>query len=124
MQEMASQLTHCKSNLFKIVIVCSGMELAMDLLQIILAVIGGVSTVGAAGAVIYKVIRPVMQIVKRVNVLEINSRKDYERLQALEQYHAESCKALFVLFENATNSDHIGKVDIAKEEFQKFLIER
>ena len=96
----------------------------MNLFQMILAAVGGLSTIGAAGAVIYKIIRPAMQLVRRVNVLEINSRKDYERFHALDQCHAEACKVLFVLFENAATTDHTGKVDTAKEEFQKFLIER
>ena len=75
----------------------------MEYIQTILAICGGISIIGGAGAVIVKVIKPAFHLTARVQKLEEHSDKDYKRLVALGKYAEtavqESCSS-------AQSSDH------------------
>lgn len=53
--------------------------------EAILAVAGGIVLLGNAGAMIYKWIRPALQVKEAVEELDRRTRKDYETLQRIEQ---------------------------------------
>ena len=74
----------------------------MEYIETILAICGGISIIGGAGAVIVKVIKPAFHLTARVQKLEEHSDKDYKRLVALENMETaiqESCSS-------AQSSDH------------------
>ena len=66
----------------------------MEYIQTILAICGGISIIGGAGAVIVKVIKPAFRLTARVQKLEEHSDKDYKRLVALETMQNSSLRVL------------------------------
>ena len=60
----------------------------------ILAFCGGISIIGGAAAVIYKLIYPAFHFHKRVEVLEEHSEVDYKRLKDLEEMQKQQTKCL------------------------------
>jgi prepilin signal peptidase PulO-like enzyme (type II secretory pathway) len=96
----------------------------MEFIQTILAVCGGVSIVGGAGAVVYKVIRPAVSVVKRVEVLEAKSVKDYAALTDLAEADRAICAALLAMLDHAIYGNHVEKLEAAKERIRKYLIEK
>ena len=96
----------------------------MEFLQTLLAICGGVSIVGGAGAVIYKVIRPAAAVVKRVDVLEGKSLKDYEALKDLASADGAICTALLALLDHAIFGDHVEKLEEAKASMVEYLTEK
>jgi hypothetical protein len=96
----------------------------MEFIQTILAICGGVSIVGGAGAVIYKVIRPAVSVVKRVEALEAKSVKDYTALIDLAEADRAICNALLAMLDHAIYGNHVEKLEAAKEKIKDYLIEK
>ena len=63
-----------------------------EVIEQILAVCGGISIIGGAGAVIYKIIYPALQFSQRVEQLEEHSENDYQRLKGLEEMQKQQSK--------------------------------
>ena len=53
---------------------------ATDFINTFLAICGGISIVGGAIAVVWKAIKPTVNLGKRVEVLEEKSNKDFEAI--------------------------------------------
>lgn len=53
--------------------------------QMIAAIAGGIVLVGNAGAMIYKWIRPALQVKKDVEELDRRTKQDYEALKRIEE---------------------------------------
>lgn len=54
-------------------------------IETVLGFLGGLVLVGNAGAVVYKWIRPALQINERVKNLEQHDKRDYETLNRIEK---------------------------------------
>jgi hypothetical protein len=96
----------------------------MEFLQTLLAICGGVSIVGGAGAVMYKIIRPAVSVVKRVEALEEKSVKDYAALTGLAKADKAICLALLAMLDHAIYGNHIDALEKAKKDINNYLVEK
>ena len=58
---------------------------AMEIIQTILAICGGISIIGGAVAVIHNWISPAIKLNDRVETLERHDRRDYEAMKEIKE---------------------------------------
>lgn len=98
-------------------------------MQTFLAVCGGIVTVSAALAAIYKWIAPAIQISKRVNEIERKQAKDFERLNEHDEISKLLCRAMLCLLDVAENDlgespEELKRIRKTKSDIQEYLIQR
>ena len=80
------------------------------MLERIMAIGGFIVLMGNVVAVIYKVIRPSLDMRKRVDELEKNDKQDYSRIQALEKVNQAQCKLLMAMIDHMIDGNHVEKM--------------
>ncbi len=92
----------------------------MDWTQI-LAICGGISIVGGAGAWIYKVIRPFFLLNKRVEVLEEKADKDYRLLQKMSEGNRTQNRLLLSIINHMIDGNNIERMKETRDELTDLL---
>lgn len=87
-----------------------------------LAICGGIVLAGNVGAVIYKIIKPAIDMGNRVDELERRDRLDYNKLQNLEQFQQTSekmwmaqCKMLLAIIDHMIDGNHVEEMKKTRE---------
>lgn len=98
-------------------------------LQTFLAVCGGVVTVSAAVAAIYKWISPALKLSDRIKTIEDRQKKDYQRLEDHEEINKLLCRAMLCLLDVAENDvgespENLKRIQKTKSDIQEYLIQR
>lgn len=78
-----------------------------ELVNMILAVCGGISIIGGAGALIWKWVRPAVKIKDRVDKLEANAKKDYESINDIKAMNAAMCQALIAIIDHEITGNSV-----------------
>lgn len=94
----------------------------MDFLSQILAICGGISIVGGAGAFIFKVIQPAFKLSKRVEMIEKHQEADYRHLASIEHTQKVQSKALAALCNHFIDGNGIEKMKSIRDELTDELI--
>lgn len=94
------------------------------MLEQILAVCGGISIIGGAGAVICKIVHPAFEFKYRVNVLEDHSEKDYRRLENLEAMQKQQNKCLAAMLNHQITGNGIENMKKIRDELLESIIEK
>ncbi len=89
----------------------------------ILAVCGGISILGGAAAVIYKMIYPAFHFHKRVETLEEYSEIDYKRLKDLEEMQKQQTKCLAAMLNHHITGNGIEAMKKVRDELLENIIE-
>ena len=95
----------------------------MEYIETILAICGGISIIGGAGAVIVKVIKPAFHLTARVQKLEEHSDKDYKRLVALENMQQQS-KSLAALLNHQITGNGVEAMKQIRDELLESIIDQ
>ena len=69
----------------------------MTTINTILAVCGGISIIGGAAAIVWKLILPAVKMKGRVEQLERNAKKNYEAIEEVKTMQASICQALIAI---------------------------
>ena len=94
------------------------------MIEQILAVCGGISIIGGAGAVIYKIIYPALQFSQRVEQLEEHSENDYQRLKGLEEMQKQQSKCLAAMLHHQITGNGIENMKKIRDELLESIIEK
>lgn len=94
------------------------------MLQEILAMCGGISIIGGAGAVIYKIIYPALQFSQRVEQLEEHSENDYQRLKGLEEMQKQQSKCLAAMLNHQITGNGIESMKKIRDELLESIIDK
>ena len=94
------------------------------MIEQILAVCGGISIIGGAGAVIYKIIYPALQFSQRVEQLEEHSENDYQRLKGLEEMQKQQSKCLAAMLNHQITGNGIENMKKIRDEVLERIIEK
>lgn len=94
------------------------------MIEQILAVCGGISIIGGAGAVIYKIIYPALQFSQRVEQLEEHSENDYQRLKGLEEMQKQQSKCLAAMLNHHITGNGIENMKKIRDELLESIIEK
>ncbi|MDO4549424.1 MAG: CTP synthase [Clostridia bacterium] len=95
-----------------------------DLWAWILAACGVIAAVGAATTYIAKVIKPARDLIKRIDSQDKKLDNDNKRLTELEGGSRECCKALLALLDHEITGNSIEKIKMARDDMNRYLIER
>lgn len=90
----------------------------------ILAICGGIATIGGAWTAITKWIAPAVKISKRVSTIEHKQANDYESIKDIKETNQLLCKGMLCLMENAVTGNNIDRIKETKQEIQDYLIKR
>ena len=96
----------------------------MELWTQILAICGGISVVGGAGAILVKVIRPAFKLNNRVKILEEHGKKDYERLVKLEEMQKQQSKCLAAMLNHQITGNGIDNMKKIRDELLESIIDK
>ena len=94
------------------------------MIEQILAVCGGISIIGGAGAVIYKIIYPALQFSQRVEQLEEHSENDYQRLKGLEEMQKQQSKCLAAMLNHQITGNGIENMKKIRDELLESIIDQ
>ena len=94
------------------------------MLQQILAICCGISLIGGAGAVIYKIIYPALQFSNRVSQLEEHSENDYQRLKGLEEMQKQQSKCLAAMLNHQITGNGIESMKKIRDELLESIIDK
>ena len=98
-------------------------------IQTFLAVCGGIVTISAAIAAIYKWIAPAIRVSKRIDLIEQRQKKDFDRLNEHEETNKLLCRAMLCLLDVAENDvgespENLKRIQNTKADIQEYLIQR
>lgn len=79
----------------------------VDAINTVLAVCGGISIIGGAIAVIWKWVRPAVDIKKRVDILEQHDKRDYEALRDIAERDSFIMEALVTMLDSQINGNNV-----------------
>lgn len=85
------------------------------MIETILAWGGGIVLIGNVGAVIYKIIKPSIDIRKKVDRLERHDKQDLEKIQNLEELNKAQCKMLLAMIDHMIDGNHVDKMKETRE---------
>ena len=102
----------------------------MDTLQQFLTICGGISIIGGALGVIWKVFRPAYALSKRVDEIASKQRKDFDRMQNydtklnyFEEMQRAQSKCLLALLNHQITGNGIEEMKKIRDEIQETIIE-
>ena len=94
---------------------------ATDFINTFLAICGGISIVGGAIAVVWKAIKPTVNLGKRVEVLEEKSNKDFEAINDIKEAQSILCQGLIALIDSRLTGNNEENLKQTKDEMIKYL---
>lgn len=95
----------------------------MDI-QTVLSVCGGISIVGGALAIIWKVIAPLIRIAKKFEDMD-KAHKDYtERIAALEEMQKQQSKCLAAILNHMITGNGVEHMKEIRDELLESIIEK
>lgn len=88
----------------------------------LLAFCGAVAIVGGAMTYLYKVIRPAISLVERVEKLEQINKENEDLMDTLISSNKYLLKSILAMMESAINGNNIENLKKTKAELQDFII--
>lgn len=99
------------------------------MIDTVLAIGGAIVLAGNVGAVIFKVIKPSLDIRKRVDELERRDQLDFERLQKLEENLQElqeltkaNCKMQLVMIDHMIDGNNVEKMKKTRDDIIEMIV--
>lgn len=96
----------------------------MSQLEWILAVAGGITVLGSAGAVLAKLISPARRLTRRVIELEKSGEKSLETIADIQEMNRLLCEGLLSMLENTITGNSVDKIKDMRTKIQNYLIRK
>ena len=99
----------------------------MDILETaktILAICVGISTVGAAVAVIRKWIAPAFKLHDRVSILERHDKRDYEELQEIKERDSLIMETLVTMLNSQISGNNVDQLKNTRDKLISYLAQK
>lgn len=96
----------------------------MDALTQIMAFCGIISTIGGAGAVVYKVVRPAFKLQKRVEQLEKYAENDNRKINDIAEMQKVQSKCLASITNNIITGNGIEGMKTIRDELLESIIDK
>jgi hypothetical protein len=81
-----------------------------------------VIALGTAAGLVWKVVRPALALIQRVDDLDERSRRDYKARLEQEKYNDASARALIAILYHLEETSHTGEMREAREQLGEFLM--
>ena len=92
-----------------------------EFVNTILAICGGVSIVGGAIAMIWKMVNPAVKLGKRVEVLEEKSDRDYQSIEDIKSAQSLLCQGMLAMIDSQLSGNNVESLKKTKESMIKYL---
>ena len=92
-----------------------------EFFQVFLSICGGVSIVGGAAAVIFKWIAPAFKLNKRVEVLEVHDRQDYETLKRIADRDSLILEVLATMLDSQISGNNVDELKKTKKKLTEYM---
>ena len=92
-----------------------------DFINTILTICGGVSIVGGAVAIIWKMVNPAVKLGKRVEVLEEKSDKDYASIEDIKSAQSLLCQGMIAMIDTQLTGNNVENLKKTKDSMIKYL---
>lgn len=96
---------------------------ATEFINTFLAICGGISIFGGAIAVVWKVIKPAVNLEKRVEVLESKSDKDYVSINEIKEAQSILCQGMIALIDSRLTGNNEENLKKTKDSMIRYLAE-
>lgn len=96
----------------------------MEILELVLAVAGGISIVGSASLVIAKVFAPAFKLNSRVKTLEEDDKKGFDAMEEIKNTNRLLCEGILSILENTITGNSVDNLKVVKAKIQDFLIRK
>lgn len=94
---------------------------AMETIQTILAICGGISVIGGAAAVIHKWIAPAMMLNDRVKKLEEHSKNDYDALSEIKERDSLIMETLVTMLNSQISGNNVEQLKKTRDKLISYL---
>ena len=94
----------------------------IDPMSTILSICGVIGGLGTAGAVIWKVIRPALQLVGRVDKMERKLQSDYAAIQTISALNHSQNLALIAMINHMIDGNSIEALKRTRDQMQRDLL--
>ncbi len=95
----------------------------MEILQIILSICGGISIVGGAAAIVWKLFAPAFRLNKRVQTLEEHDKRDYEMLQKFAERDSLILETLITLLDSHISGNNEAELKKTRDKLTSYLVQ-
>lgn len=96
---------------------------AMEIINSVLAICGGISIIGGAVAVVWKWVRPAMQLKDRVDKLETKADNDFAAINDIKTMNAATCQALIAIIDHELTGNSVEGLKKTKNDLIKLITE-
>lgn len=93
----------------------------MEFINTFLAICGGISIVGGAGAIIWKAVNPAVKLGKRVEVLEKKADNDYTSIEDIKSAQSLLCQGMLAMIDSQLSGNNIDNLKKTKDSLIKYL---
>ena len=92
-----------------------------EFIQFFLSICGGVSIVGGAAVVIFKLIAPAFRLNKRVEILEDHDKRDFETLNRIAERDSLILEVLSTMLDSQISGDNVEELKKTKQKLTNYL---
>lgn len=94
---------------------------AIEFVNTLLSICGGVSIIGGAIAVIWKMVNPAVKLGKRVEVLEKKADSDYAAIEDIKEAQSILCQGMIALIDSRLTGNNEENLKKTKDSMIKYL---
>lgn len=92
-----------------------------EFINTFLAICGGISIVGGAVAIIWKMVNPAVKLGKRVEVLEDKAEKDYTAIEDIKSAQSLLCQGMIAMIDSQLSGNNVENLKKTKDNLIKYL---
>lgn len=92
-----------------------------EFINTFLAICGGISIVGGAVAIIWKMVNPAVKLGKRVEALEDKAEKDYAAIEDIKSAQSLLCQGMIAMIDSQLSGNNVENLKKTKDNLIKYL---
>ena len=96
----------------------------METMNLVISICGIIGGLGTAGAVIWKVIRPALHLVGRVDKMERKLQSDYNAIQTITTLNHSQNLALIAMINHMIDGNSIEALKRTRDQMQRDLLKQ
>ena len=93
----------------------------MELINAVLAVCGGISIIGGAGVVVWKVVRPALSMSRRLETVEARTERDYKELREISARDSLILETLSTMLDSQITGNNVEQLKEQKRKLISYL---
>lgn len=92
-----------------------------EFINAVLAICGGISIVGGAIAIIWKMVNPAVKLGKRVETLEEKADNDYTAIEDIKSAQSLLCQGMLAMIDSQLSGNNVETLKKTKASLIKYL---